>query len=833
MFREVADLSPGARLDYFERHATPPQLRSEVESLLDFDSPTGSLNGAVRRAVASFWFGEDAPATRCGPWKVGRLLGRGGMGAVYAAERDDGEVEQRAAIKFVRDAFEAAGQHRLLAERRILASLNHPGIARFLDAGHTSAGQPWFVMEYIEGVSIDAFCSELGTGAILELFLKVCDAVSYAHRNLVIHRDLKPTNILVDASGQPRLLDFGIARLVDDATGSELTRERFLTPAYASPEQVRGAPQSTATDVYSLGAVLEHLLAKKTIPKDLTYVLDLCRREEPEQRYSSVEAMAVDIRAVLESRPVRARSGSGWYQTGKFLRRHWLPTAAVAAAVVSLGAGLFVANEERKVAEQRFQQLRRLSNKVLDLDSDVYALPGSTKVRQDIVAASLEYLEGLGREARNDPGLNLDIANGYISLARIQGLPAYANLGQFAEAGRSLTKAQTFTATVLTAHPERPDALLLAAEAEQGMMMLADSEQHRDEALEHAAACAGYLDRVVRGGKQTAEQNSDVGRLYTNVGLAYMNAHRFDDALRYAKLGFKTIDSSSIGRSDSASSLSLMANIMRQQGDLEGALKAISEARAKLETTSYASMGAKMSSFHAILWRQGLILGEVDGISLHRPDQAVEPLQKDFDTMEALAASDPNDSTSRDRLGTAGRTLGPILRLTDPSRALAVYDRSVRRLREIPHSVKARRDEAQLLAGSAGVLRDLHRVPEASARLDEALRLLAEAKDYPGKPIFPGGQVDMTLRALAEHQSEMGRREVARSTYRDLLTGIFASKPDPENDLRQANDLSHIYQALAGVSPAEEAKQLMNQRRQLWAGWEKKLPGNRFIESVR
>jgi len=818
LFRTVADLSPELRAEYFERHGTAEELRSEVESLLRFDTPGSILEFA------------PVPGGRCGPWEVGRLLGRGGMGEVYLAQRMDGEVEQRAAIKFVRDAFDPA---RLLTERRILASLSHPGIARLLDAGHTAAGQPWFVMEYIEGVPIDVYGTGLETRGILELFVKVCDAVAYAHRNLIIHRDLKPTNILVEADGQPRLLDFGIARILDDAAGNEATRERFLTPGYASPEQVRGAAQSTATDVYSLGAVLKRLLRERILPRDLDSIVAKSTREEPEQRYAGVDAFAADIRAFLGSKPVAARSGNGWYVTRKFLRRHWLPAAAAVAAILSLGIGLFVANRERRIAQDRFQQLRRLANRVLELDSDVYALPGSTKVRKDIVAASMEYLEGLGREARDDRDLSVDLANGYLSMARIQGLPAYANLGQFAEAGRSLGKAKEFAGGVLRVSPDRTDALLAAAETEEGMMMLADSEQHREEALKHAADCAAFLDRLTQPGRASALERENASRMYVNLGLAFMNAHRFDDALRYAKGGV------SVGRSTPSAKyvpagLSLMANTMRQQGNLTGALQAITEARALTAKTVYESDTARMSAEYAILWRQGLILGEDGGISLDRPGDAIEPLQKDFDAMEQLASRDANDSASRDRLGTAGRTLAGILRHTDPERALAVYDKCLLRLREIRHGLKARRDEATILAGSAGVLRQLRRAPEAAARLEDAFQLLRESKDYPSAVISPGGQVDQVMRAFAEHQGETGHLEAARDTYVTLLNGVMASKPDPENDLRQANDVSGIYFALAEVchrtNRLDEAQEWSRRRAQLWSGWARKIPGNSFVE---
>jgi len=255
---------------------------------------------------------------------------------------------------------------RFLQERQILAGLHHPGIARLLDVGETAEGRPYLVLEYIDGVPIDVYSRKLDTRGKLRLFHVVCDAVAYAHRNLIIHRDIKPSNILVDGAGQPKLLDFGIAKILAASTDQTLTQERLLTPDYASPEQVRGEAQSTATDVYSLGAVLYRLLTGKSphdfpdrtaesieaaicrtdpmparrlnpeLPADLDFILRKALRKEPHERYTTVEQLAEDLNAFLESRPVQARSANFWYLSRKFVRRYWIPVSAAAAVIVLL-----------------------------------------------------------------------------------------------------------------------------------------------------------------------------------------------------------------------------------------------------------------------------------------------------------------------------------------------------------------------------------------------------------------------------------------------------------------------------------------------------------------
>ena len=241
LFRELADASPAERERFYAERAVALEVRAEVESLLAFDKAGDGALTAELAVAASRVLEDDARAgTLCGPYRLIRLIGQGGMGAVYLAERADGEVEQRVAIKFVRaDADAPHFRDRFLAERRILASLNHPGIARLIDARHTGQGQPYLVMEYIDGVPIDVYSEKLDLRGILRLFLPACDAVSYAHRNLIIHRDLKPSNILIDASGHPKLLDFGIAKILD-AADQDYTLVRVLTPDYASPEQISG-----------------------------------------------------------------------------------------------------------------------------------------------------------------------------------------------------------------------------------------------------------------------------------------------------------------------------------------------------------------------------------------------------------------------------------------------------------------------------------------------------------------------------------------------------------------------------------------------------------------
>ncbi|MBZ0266751.1 serine/threonine protein kinase, partial [bacterium] len=277
LFARALEAPPGKREAVLvEGAGGDEELLEEVRSLLAADTDEHSLLDAGAGAIAEDLAGREGPSrvgSRIGPWRLASEIGRGGMGSVYLAERDDGEFQSRVALKIIRRGMDSDEiLRRFRGERQILARLDHPHIARFLDGGLTEDGVPWFTMEYVDGIPIDRYCDErsLSIEGRLALFDDVCRAVAYAQHNLVVHRDLKPGNILVTPGGEVKLLDFGIAKLLDDGDGGEplvlgavartRTGHRVMTPGYAAPEQVRGEAATTATDVYALGVILYELL---------------------------------------------------------------------------------------------------------------------------------------------------------------------------------------------------------------------------------------------------------------------------------------------------------------------------------------------------------------------------------------------------------------------------------------------------------------------------------------------------------------------------------------------------------------------------------------------
>ena len=850
LFEIAVALPEPERRRVLDDPTVPADVRADVESLLAFDAaPDLSLTSAISNAAVNLIEDRDAaPAGEWGPYRKIRLIGTGGMSAVYLAERADGEVQQRAAVKVLSGAGRRASIERFLQERQLLANMNHPGIARLLDAGRTIAGEPYLVMELVEGVPIDEYAATIDVRDRFELFLRVCDAVSYAHRHLVIHRDIKPSNILVDASGQPKLLDFGIAKLLDAPGDLTNTVDRWLTPNYASPEQRRGEADTTATDVYSLGAVLHTILtgapprdtdadatgplAAAGVPGDAGYILRKALRAEPAERYASVDALANDIRALLEWRPVQARADDRWYRARRWLRRHRTAAALVAVIAIALSVGFFAVNRERAAAERRFQQVRQLANQVLALDAAVADVAGATKARQGIVAISKEYLEALEGDAGNDPALSFELGTAYVRLARAQGVPSYPNLGMHAAAGESLAKAETLMHAVLRASPGHDLAHLTLAEVSHDLMILADRDRNHEAALAHARAASDRLETFLGRRKTLDKEERRVVILLNNVALVHKNLHRYDDSVKF---GRRTLEIVGPDRNPEVrgSALSLIADSLRFSGDLSGALAAITEARETMVRASSTGTSKAINQY-GVLFREGVILGGDGQISLERSDDAVAVLQQAFDSMEQLAALDANDATSRIRLGSTARELGAILRHDQPARALRVYEHAMGRLREIANNVPARRSEAQMMAASAEVLRRVGRPDEARVRVEQAVQILRDTKTYPAEQVSLGDETETILRAWGDHLAETGELGRAAGVFQELLEKVKASHPDPERDLRHATGLSRLYEASSRLNRRlnrpDLADSLAKTRLEMWRAWSLRLPQSPFVQ---
>ena len=403
--------------------------------------------------------------------------------------------------------------------------------------------------------------------------------------------------------------------------------------------------------------------------------------------------------------------------------------------------------------------------------------------------------------------------------------------------------------TVLASRPGDRNALLRSAVIAQDRMMLADTDQRNTDALAHASkavrrvetflsredpAHPARLEGFLRSGDARQSERIAAAGLYTNVALGNVNLHRYADGARYARRAAELSRLVPSARDLRAQALSILANALRYQGDLDGALSAIREARAVSKTPPTPAKRPGSSTSTVSIHREALILGEADAINLDRPAEAIELFGRALDMTEEAARKDPRDSASRGRLGTTARGLGDVLRDRDPRRAVSVFDLGIQRLKEAGNGLNARRELAALLAKSSYPLRRLGRRAEAKDRIDAALGILKDTKDYPADRIRLASQSYWVACALADYEADAGNPGGALETYEHLLDAIMATGPEPFKDLRDAPKVSRIYEALivlysrTGI-PAK-AEVMKSRRLELWRHWQVELPSNPFIE---
>jgi len=566
-------------------------LRAELEALVRAHDAAGEFLETPAAAQMGFVPppGSDNVVGRLvGPYRIVAEVGRGGMGAVYKARREGDEYTQEVAVKLVPGGQTSARfAARFRQERRILARLEHPHIARLIDGGTTDDGRLYYAMEFVDGRPLDAYCVEanLGLRARLELFRTICAAVSYAHRNLVVHRDLKPGNILVAPDGSPKLLDFGIAKLLsgDEAGEAEHTATgmQLMTPEYASPEQVRGDPVTTATDVYALGVILYILLTdrrpyefsarsademvriichqaprppsamvaaargaggetkadtsrlRRRLSGDLDTIVLKALRKEPERRYKSVDDFAEDIRRYLTGMTVGARPDTLRYRTAKFVTRHRGAVAGAAVAVLGLVAGLAattyqarIAESNRQLAEKRFEDLRQLArSNLFELHDAIQPLPGSATARHLLIQRSVQYLDGLNAETSGRRDLQEELAVGYQRIAQLQGNFSGPGIGDSQAALASYGKALALRDGLLAGRPLDATGLMAVSEVltEYAYTLMdtgrvGDSSRAAQRALDTARQAVRLLPGDPRGLRDETQAHNQLALVMGGAG---------------------------------------------------------------------------------------------------------------------------------------------------------------------------------------------------------------------------------------------------------------------------------------------------------------------------
>lgn len=544
LFNQAVEMD-SAESEIFLQNLTNAEMRSEVRKLLEAEKENNFAHPVAN--LSNLWLEESAEnyiGKEIGGYKIIREIGHGGMGIVFEAVRRKDDFSQTVALKLLKKGMDSEAMLRRFShERQILASLEHPNIARLLDGGRSEEGTPFFAMEFVNGQPIDDFCNEkdLSISQRLRLFLQVCSAVSFAHSRLVVHRDLKPSNILVAADGTVKLLDFGISKVISEEADYQtqtVTSLGMMTPKYASPEQISGQIVSTSSDIYSLGLILYELLTgvsaydfpnnrpdeiakiicesepqkpsavwrdtetrrhgdteknrtnlltaspnrrvAASLKGDLDTIILKSLQKLPVRRYASVEQFANDIQRHLEGLPVIARPDTFSYRLEKFVKRNRVYVMTGTLLFLTLIAGVaatswqaYRAEKQRKLAEERFNQVRELANNIVfKYYDEAEKLPNSTLIREMFVKDSLAYFDSLSQDSNADDALKSELGKAFLRIARVQGRPSSPNLGQTAQAIENYRKGiEILEPLILNSSDANLQAEFLVANADYAVVL--------------------------------------------------------------------------------------------------------------------------------------------------------------------------------------------------------------------------------------------------------------------------------------------------------------------------------------------------------------------------
>ena len=621
LFGRALELPEGERGDFVASSGAPDWILREVLQLLDALPAEGRGRGQIDPQLAAALLGQESltedPAIgrTIGPYRLLSLLGRGGMGVVYLAERSDGAYEQQVAFKLLPLSIQSdSARRRFTQERQILARLEHPGIARILDGGVGDDGEPYFVMEFVDGAPLTRWCDDRRRGIRrrLDLFLQVCEAVQSAHAQLIVHRDLKPSNILVTESGEIKLLDFGIARMLaeegEDGTVLTVGDLHPYTPGYAAPEQLDGGVVSVATDVYTLGVILYELLcghrpagdgptrpssaSNRTAPDangpapdpatiaanrssspqrlarrlqgDLDTIALKALRADPEERYASVQELAADLRRHLAGEPITARPPSAPYRAAKFVRRHWIGVGAMALVLIAVLVGLAatarqagIARRQRDVARLEAEKLAATQEYLVGLfkAADPAQARGETVTATQLVERGIERVS---EDLADQPEVQTDI---YQVLGRVA-----LELGDYEQAEKLLEEALPRARRLYgDEHLETADLLSLRGELSNLRSDWAGAEPDLRDAL------AIYRQQGVEG--DTAGLSA-----LAQLGSALRNQGKLDEAGELYRHGIDLVRAAGQGGSAQAATLlNNLVGVLVRTGDLDGASTSMRE----------------------------------------------------------------------------------------------------------------------------------------------------------------------------------------------------------------------------------------------------------------
>jgi serine/threonine protein kinase len=790
VFQAALEVPREDRETYLRAACTDDDLRREVAALLQSGEESAEF---LSDAAVTYLPEGDQSATgrRIGPFLIVREIGAGGMGTVYLAERES-DFRQQVAVKLIRaDVSSPETMRRFTIERQTLAALHHPRIVRLIDGGTTEDGLPYLVVDYVDGIHIDKYCDrhKLSVEARLKLFLEVSGAVHYAHQSLVVHCDLKPSNILVTGEGVPMLLDFGIAKLLDPGsmglqTNMAQTRQRAFTPSYASPEQLSGRPVTTAADVYALGVILYELLtglspyasgdldspaawiksvceddapapsttipietperSSKALRGDLDAIVLKALRKDPRDRYGSVDQMAEDIRRHLNGQPVLARKNTTPYVIRKFLARHKIGVAAAAIVLIAICAGLATTLWEARIAARRFEDVRNLAHTFLfDIHDSIQNLPGSTAARSLIAQTGTAYLDRLARDARGDSALQLELAEGYLKIGDVQGNQFRPSLGDTSKAVESYRKALPIAELIAARNSRDMHAKRVLAQAHMDLAGALPFTGNTVEALEHARKSEQLFRQVLSSAPSSPESRQDLRRAYETEGdilggARDVNLGRVPEAAAAYRESLALIPRQGATDLDATARNSLeikMADMDDRAGRAADALKQYQSALERAEQIAGHDPNDIRSKGMVVVLLNRIASTQTE---LQHGAAAIDNYQRAIEIDESILAADPNNDKARSGLVVGNKNLGDhyYYVVEDIPRALARY-RRVAELLEIqtradPGNLVARQHLSEIRTEIAGCLVKTGQVTEARRETRLGLATAKELADRPG-----------------------------------------------------------------------------------------------------
>ena len=693
LFAEALDQPSDTRRDWITQQAGDnTALRDRALELLAAD---GSGNMSLKTGGAGADAAQPPAPERIGAYRITGLIGQGGMGAVYEGERASGDFAHKVAIKIIRpgvlsDALIA----RFRRERQILADLTHAHIARLLDGGELEDGSPYIIMEFIDGQPITVWADEQGLGIDdrLWLFSDACAAVRHAHQNLIVHRDITPSNVLVTQGGQVKLIDFGIAKpndldalAAEPGAGSASLISLSFTPGFAAPERAQGAGTNTLSDVYSLGKLLDALMEDMSPPADITAIIDRATQVDPASRYPSVDALMEDVQNFRTDQPVEAREGGAGYRIAKFLKRRRLVAAGTTLAFVGLATALGItltqynrAEAARRETDYRFQQVRTLAKSLMfDVYDKIDLVPGSTAAKVELAEAAQAYLDSLAADARASDELRIETASGLVRLSDIQGTPGFSSLQKVGLAEENLTRANAILAPMETAEPKSDELLLALGDLYAG---LSDASLYVETDMDKAFAenakaqkwYAAYLERH----PEDLHAHFDLLAMQGNQGIIEFRDNDRDAALKTLDKVVTAFNAPLAEHPESVDLLYGLARTQRIQSDVlvnsERAADAVAAASASLETME--KIRAVIPAETVSYWRALSMSHRRRAYAYYRTGEAALSVDDYKPALEIEArriALDPDDADARENYASySGEIAYPLLDLPEAEESL-------------------------------------------------------------------------------------------------------------------------------------------------------------------